>query len=83
MSSGAFEARVLPRLLEARGPSGKSLLQGKPYGIYKLAERAARFRSPELARSLAGAAGVDVQLKNSTPPLDALSAYVGRLIAGE
>ena len=57
-------------------------MQGKAYGVYKLAERAARFRTAELARALARAAEVDVQLKNSTPPLEALSAYVGRLIAG-
>jgi DNA polymerase III delta subunit len=83
MNSGSFEARVLPRLLEARGKSGKPLLQGKAFGIYKLAERAARYRTDELARSLARAAEVDVQLKNSTPPLEALSAYLGRLIAGD
>ncbi len=83
MRAAPFEARVLPRLLEARGRSGKPLLQGKPFGIYKLAERAARYRTEELARALSRAAEVDVQLKNSTPPLEALSAYVGRLIAGD
>ena len=78
----AFEARVLPRLREAHGESGRPLLQGKPYGVYKLAERAARYRTEELARSLARAAALDAELKNSTPPLEALSAYVGALIAG-
>lgn len=82
MSFPAFESRVLPRLLEAHGKSGRPLVQGKPFGIYKLAERSAPFRTEELARALARAADVDVQLKNSTPPLEALSAYVGRLIAG-
>ena len=82
MSLPTFQARVLPRLLESRARSGKPLAQGKPFGVFKLAERAARFHTEELARALARAAEVDVQLKNSTPPLDALSAYVGGLIAG-
>ena len=48
-----------------------------------LAERAGRYRTDELARALARAADVDVMLKNSTPPLDALTAYVAEVIAGE
>ncbi|MGH9368727.1 MAG: DNA polymerase III subunit delta [Thermoanaerobaculia bacterium] len=83
MSPAAFEERVLPRLLEARGRSGKPLVQGKPYGIYKLAARSARFRTEELARALARSAELDVGLKTSTPPLEALSAYVGQLVAGD
>ena len=38
---------------------------------------------PPFARALARAAEVDVALKTSIPPLDAVTAYVGRLIAGE
>ncbi len=83
MSPATFEARVLPRLLEARGRSGKPIVQGKAFGVFKLAERSARFHTEELARALVRGAEVDVQLKSSTPPLDALSAYVGRLIAGD
>jgi DNA polymerase III delta subunit len=83
MSFNAFQARVLPRLLETRNRSGKPLLQGKPFAVYKLAERSARYRTDELARALARAADIDVQLKNSTPPLEALSGFVGRLIAAD
>ena len=76
MSKHAFEARVLPRLREAdRGP-GRSVADGKPYAVFMLAERAGRYRTDELARALARAADVDVMLKNSTPPLAALTAYV-------
>lgn len=83
MSKHAFEARVLPRLREAdRGP-GRSVADGKPYAVFMLAERAGRYRTDELARALARAADVDVMLKNSTPPLAALTAYVAEVIAGE
>jgi DNA polymerase III delta subunit len=79
----AFKARVLPRLLEMDRAPGRSISAGKPFAVYKLAERAARYRTEELVRALARAADVDVQLKNSIPPLAALSAYVGSVIAGE
>jgi DNA polymerase III delta subunit len=88
MSYPTFQARLSPRLQEPVAPFGRSPFesaQGKisHYLWFKVAERAARYQASELARSLAGAAEVDVQLKTSTPPLEALSAYVGRLIAGE
>jgi DNA polymerase III delta subunit len=88
MSYATFQARLSPRLEEPVAPFGRSPFesaQGKfsHYLWFKVAQRAARYQASELARSLAGAAEVDVQLKTSTPPLEALSAYVGRLIAGE
>ena len=82
MSFAAFEARVLPRLKEGDRGAARPVAAGKPYAVYKLAERSARFRTKELARALARAAEVDAQLKNSAPPLDTISAYVGELIAG-
>jgi len=63
-------------------PFGKPPAQGKPYGIYKLAERASRYKTAELARALARAADVDAALKNSAPPLETLSVFLGQLIAG-
>ncbi len=83
MTPAAFERRVLPRLQEMDRGAERPLASGKPYAVYKLAERAANFRTAELARALARAADVDAQLKNSTPPLAALTAYVGAVIAGE
>jgi uncharacterized membrane protein len=50
---------------------------------YRVAQRAARYETAELARALARAADVDVAIKTSVPPLDAITAYVGRLIAGD
>lgn len=82
MSYPTFQARVLPHLVTPVVPFGRPAVQGKPYGIYKLAERAARFKSDELARALGRAAAVDTELKASRPPLEALSVYVGQLVAG-
>lgn len=87
MSFNTFKARVLPRLTEPEAPFGRSPFQNKqgqvsPFLWYKAASRAARYSTPELARALARAADVDVRLKSSIPPLDALSVYVAELIAG-
>jgi len=87
MSYAAFQGRVLPRLEEPLVPFGRSPFgssQGKvsPYLWYKVSQRAARYETRELARALARAADVDVQLKSSAPPLEAVTAYVARLIAG-
>jgi len=83
MSSSAFQNRVLPRLKEMDRGAERQLASGHPFAVYKLAERAARYRTEELVAALARAADVDVQLKNSIPPLAALSAYVGSVIAGD
>ncbi|HEX4440783.1 MAG TPA: hypothetical protein VH854_11975 [Thermoanaerobaculia bacterium] len=77
-----FQAQILPHLTPPVRPFGKPPAQGKPYGIYKLAERASRYKTAELARALARAADVDVALKNSAPPLETLSVFLGQLIAG-
>ncbi len=87
MGFKTFEARVLPRLLEPVAPFGRSPFQNKagqvsPFLWFKAANRAARYTKPELSRALARAADVDVRLKSSVPPLDALSVYVAELIAG-
>ncbi len=87
MSYSAFQTRVLPRLEQPPAPFGRSPFQNPQgqvtgYLWYKVAQRAARYTTPELARALARAAEVDVRLKNSSPPLETLSAYVGELIAG-
>jgi hypothetical protein len=50
--------------------------------MYKAALHATHFTAPELARALARAAEVDVQLKNSAPILETLTSYVGSVIAG-
>ena len=83
----AFQARVVPRLAEPVAPFGRSPFENKKGAIsgflwFKAAVRAARYSTPELARALARAADVDVRLKSSVPPLDALSVYVAQLIAG-
>jgi DNA polymerase III delta subunit len=87
MGFKTFEARVLPRLSEPVAPFGRSPFQNKagqvsPFLWFKAAARAARYTKPELSRALARAAEVDVRLKSSVPPLDALSVYVAELIAG-
>jgi len=87
MSFNTFKARVLPRLSEPVAPFGRSPFQNKqgqvsPFLWFKAAARAARYTTPELTRALARAADVDVRLKSSIPPLDALSVYVAELIAG-
>lgn len=83
----AFQARVVPRLAEPVAPFGRSPFENKKGAIsgflwFKAAVRAARYSTPELSRALARAADVDVRLKSSVPPLDALSVYVAELIAG-
>ena len=83
MSFQTFKARVLPGLEEPVAPFAKSPLQGRhPFALYKVAGRAARFSTPELARALGRAANVDVALKTSGEPVDVLSIYVAELIAG-
>jgi DNA polymerase III delta subunit len=87
MSFQTFKARVLPSLEEPVAPFGRSPFanrQGQlsPFLWFKAAGRAARYSTPELARALARAAEVDVRLKSSVPPLDALSVFVAQLIAG-
>ena len=83
MSSQAFERRILPRLKEPIPPFGKSAFEGHPFLWYKVAQRAARYRTEELARALALAAAVDAALKFSTPPLPLLSGFVAGWIAGD
>ncbi len=83
MPSRSFEQNVLPQIKEPVPPFGKGAFEGHPYMWYRVAQRAARYETSELARALARAAEVDVALKSSIPPLDAVTAYVGRLIAGE
>jgi DNA polymerase III delta subunit len=82
----AFETRVVPRLSEPVAPFGRSPFENKGaisgFLWFKAAARAARYSTPELSRALARAADVDVRLKSSIPPLDALSVYVAQLIAG-
>ena len=83
----AFKARMLPLLEEPVAPFGRSPFQNRqgqisPFLWFKAATRAARYSTPELARALARAAEVDVRLKSSVAPLDALSVYVAELIAG-
>jgi DNA polymerase III delta subunit len=87
MSYSTFQARVLPRMEQPAAPFGRSPfanLQGQVSGYlwYKAAQRGSRYTVAELARSLARAADVDVALKNSTPPLEALTAWVAELVAG-
>ena len=77
-----FQAQVLPHLTPPVRPFGRPPAQGKPFGIFKLAERASRYKTAELARALARAADVDVALKNSAPPLETLSVFLGQLVAG-
>jgi hypothetical protein len=88
MSYSTFQARVLPRMEQPAPPFTRSPfanVQGQISGYlwYKAAQRASRFSVEELARSLARAAELDVALKNSTPPLEAITAWVAELIAGE
>jgi DNA polymerase III delta subunit len=77
-----FQARVAPILSEPVVPFGVSPFAGSPYAWFKAAQRAARYTTRELAGALARAAEVDVQLRNSAPPLETLSAYVGGIIGG-
>lgn len=87
MTYPAFQARVLPRLMAPAAPFGRSPFEtargpAHPFALFQSTRRASRFTARELARSLARAADVDVQLKTSAPMLETFSVYVGRLIAG-
>jgi DNA polymerase III delta subunit len=87
MSYQAFQARFLPRLMAPAVPFGRSPFEtaqggAHPFGLYRSAQRSSKFTTPQLARALARAADVDAALKNSGPPLELLTAYVGDLIAG-
>jgi len=82
-----FQARIVPLLAEPVAPFGVSPFAGKggqvsAYRWFKAAQRSARYTTRELAQALARAADVDVKLKTYSEPLDALTAYVGELIAG-
>jgi hypothetical protein len=88
ISYPAFQARVLPRLMAPSAPFGRSPFEtaqggAHPFGLYRSAQRSSKFTTRELARALARAADVDVALKNSAPPLETLSVYVGELVAGK
>jgi len=65
-------------------PFGKSPFGGnaEAYPVFRAAVGAVRFTPEELARALSRAADVDVKVKNSAPPLETFTAYVGDLIAG-
>ncbi|HKA38019.1 MAG TPA: hypothetical protein VKH43_14435 [Thermoanaerobaculia bacterium] len=87
MSFQTFKARVAPRLEEPVAPFGRSPFANRsgqisPFLWYKVAGRAARFSTGELARALGRAANVDVAMKTSVEPVDVLSGYVAELIAG-
>jgi DNA polymerase III delta subunit len=87
MNFGAFQARVLPRLVAPSAPMGRSPFESArgdahPYALYRAAQRCSRYTTPELARALARAADVDTRLKSSAPPLELLSVFIGELIAG-
>ena len=87
MAYPAFAARVVPRLQEPIAPFGVSPFAAKGgavngYVWFMAAQRAARYTAPELARTLARAAEVDVRLKNSSPELAVISQYVAEMIAG-
>jgi hypothetical protein len=87
MSYQAFQARFLPRLMAPAVPFGRSPFETErggahPFALFSAARRSSRFTTAELARAVAAAADVDVALKTSAPPLETLSAYLGRLIAG-
>jgi hypothetical protein len=87
MSYQTFQARVLPRLMAPAAPFGRSPFESAqggahPFGLYRSAQRSSKFTTRQLARALARAADVDVALKNSGPPLETLTVYVGELIAG-
>ena len=83
----AFQRHIVPRLSEPVAPFGRSPFESRKGGVtgflwFKAASRAARYSTQELSRALARAADVDVAMKTSVEPLDALSLYVANLIAG-
>ena len=85
MSPSAFESRLYPSLVAPIAPFGRSLFARppKPYALYMSSKRCARYSTAELARALARAADVDVQLKTSAAVLETFSRYVGELVAGK
>ncbi len=87
MSYPVFQARVLPRLSEPVSAFGRSPFAARGGAVagylwFKAAQRASRYTVRELARALSRAAEVDVQMKNSTPTLEALTSWIGGLLAG-
>jgi DNA polymerase III delta subunit len=83
----AFQRHIVPRLSEPVAPFGRSPFESRKGGVtgflwFKAASRAARYTTRELSRALARAADVDVAMKTSVEPLDALSLYVANVIAG-
>ena len=78
----SFNSRVMPLLAESVEPFGKSLFRGSPWRWFFVAQRASRYTTEELARALIRAPEIDVKLKNSAPPREALSDYVAGVIAG-
>jgi hypothetical protein len=84
MSPRAFESRLYPSLVAPIAPFGRSLYARppKPYALYMSSKRCAAYSTAELARALARAADVDVELKTSAPVLETFSRYVGQLVAG-
>jgi DNA polymerase III delta subunit len=84
MSPRAFEARLYPSLIAPIAPFGRSpyARPPKPYALYMSAKRCSTYSTAELARALARAADVDVELKSSAPVLETFSRYVGQLVAG-
>ncbi len=84
----AFQTRILPRLAAPVAPYGRSPFanasgQVSPFLWFKTAQRALPYSTRELARSLARAAETDAALKSSASPLEAITSYVARLIAGD
>jgi len=85
MSPRAFESRLYPGLIAPIAPFGRSpyARPPKPYALYMSAKRCSAYSTAELARALARAADVDVELKSSAPVLETFSRYVGELVAGK
>ncbi len=85
MSPRAFESRLYPSLIAPIAPFGRSpyARPPKPYALYMSAKRCSAYSTAELARALARAADVDVELKSSAPVLETFSRYVGELVAGK
>jgi DNA polymerase III delta subunit len=84
MSPRAFEARLYTGLIAPIAPFNRSFYPRPPnaYALFMSARRCAKYSTAELARSLARAADVDVQLKTSAPVLETFSQYVGQMVAG-
>ena len=84
MSPRAFESRLYPGLIAPVAPFGRSpyARPPKPYALFMSAKRCSAYSTAELARALARAADVDVELKTSAAVLETFSRYVGQLVAG-